>query len=193
MYPHPSSPTADPSDPFGSSSFPRRYIYSDNDSDNADPYGRRDTFTSDSSHHGLNDDRYYDNNGPYDLYGRLRPSFAFCIFTSIFSLQDNKTPIRTLTMARGTPLRSSHWAHHAWACPRPEHHTRTTVLANPRERRTQLGHPSVKFPSPKKKSRIFSLTSHRSLVFNGTPCGIWSVPHGCRPLIHVLTRRLAPV
>ena len=91
MYPHPSSPTVDPSYPFGSSSFPRRYNYSDNDSDNADPYGRRDNFISDSSHHGLNDDRFYDNNGPYDLYdyGRLRPSFVFCFFTP-FSLSRTK-------------------------------------------------------------------------------------------------------
>ena len=66
-------------------------------------------------------------------YGRLRPSFAFYFFTFVFSLQDNKTPIRTLIMARSTALRSSHWAHHAWACPRPEHHTWNSVLANLRE------------------------------------------------------------
>ena len=45
-------------------------MYSDNDSDNVDPYGRRDTIASDSSNNGLNDpDRYYDHNGTYDPYG----------------------------------------------------------------------------------------------------------------------------
>lgn len=70
MHPHSSSPMADMPDPFGSSApYPRRYMYSDNDSDNIEPYERRDTYASDSSHNGLNDDRYYDHSGAYDLYG----------------------------------------------------------------------------------------------------------------------------
>jgi len=71
MYPQSSSPTADHADAFtSSSSVPRRYVYSDGDSDSVDPYGRRDTYASDSSNNGLNDpDRYYDQNGNYDPYG----------------------------------------------------------------------------------------------------------------------------
>jgi hypothetical protein len=71
MYPQSSSPTADHADPFTSAAGgPRRYIYSDNDSDNVDPYSRRDTYASDSSNNGLNDtERYYDHNGNYDPYG----------------------------------------------------------------------------------------------------------------------------
>ncbi|EIW79670.1 glycosyltransferase family 48 protein [Coniophora puteana RWD-64-598 SS2] len=71
QYPHSGSPTADPNDPFGSSSaIPRRY-YNDTDSDNIDTYGRRDTYASDSSANGLNDgERYYDHNGQYDPYAQ---------------------------------------------------------------------------------------------------------------------------
>ena len=70
-YPHSTSPTLEHADPFGpSASVPRRYVYSDNDSDNVDSYGRRDTYASDSSNNGLNDpERYYDHNGIYDPYG----------------------------------------------------------------------------------------------------------------------------
>ncbi|KAG2159276.1 glycosyltransferase family 48 protein [Suillus bovinus] len=72
MYPQSASPTADHADPFTSSAGgPRRYVYSDNDSDNVDPYGRRDTYASDSSNNGLNDaERYYDHNGNYDPYAQ---------------------------------------------------------------------------------------------------------------------------
>ncbi|KAF9238943.1 glycosyltransferase family 48 protein [Melanogaster broomeanus] len=72
MHPQSSSPTADHADPFGSSAaFSRRYVYSDNDSDNVEPYGRRDTYASDSSNNGLNDqERYYDHNGAYDPYAQ---------------------------------------------------------------------------------------------------------------------------
>lgn len=72
MYPQSSSPTADHADPFTSAAGgPRRYIYSDNDSDNVDPYSRRDTYASDSSNNGLNDtERYYDHNGNYDPYAQ---------------------------------------------------------------------------------------------------------------------------
>ncbi|KAG1733326.1 hypothetical protein EDB19DRAFT_1228542, partial [Suillus lakei] len=72
MYPQSSSPTADHADPFTSAAGgPRRYVYNDNDSDNVDPYGRRDTYASDSSNNGLNDtERYYDHNGNYDPYAQ---------------------------------------------------------------------------------------------------------------------------
>lgn len=72
MYPQSSSPTADHADPFTSAAGgPRRYIYSDNDSDNVGPYSRRDTYASDSSNNGLNDtERYYDHNGNYDPYAQ---------------------------------------------------------------------------------------------------------------------------
>ncbi|KAI0072902.1 1,3-beta-glucan synthase [Panus rudis PR-1116 ss-1] len=61
-----SSPSSDPHDPFTNQD-PRYY---DNESEHND-YGRRDTYTSDSSNHGLNeDDRYYDHHvGAYDPYG----------------------------------------------------------------------------------------------------------------------------
>ena len=65
------------------------------------------------------------------MVGSVRPSFF--AFSLRFLSPGQKTPIRTLTMARGTALRSSHWVHHDWACPRLEHHTRNSVLANPRE------------------------------------------------------------
>lgn len=48
------------SDPFAAQ--PRQYY--DNESD----YGRRDTYASDSSNPGMNDNGYYDNNGVYDPY-----------------------------------------------------------------------------------------------------------------------------
>lgn len=62
------SPSLDPHDPFSNShsADPRYY---DNDSENAD-YNRRDTYASDSSNNGLNEDGYYDNGGTYDPYGR---------------------------------------------------------------------------------------------------------------------------
>ena len=68
---HSTTPSIEHADPFGpSAAHPRRYVYSDNDSDNVDPYGRRDTYASDSSNNGLNDtERYYDHNGTYDPYG----------------------------------------------------------------------------------------------------------------------------
>ncbi|KAL4242725.1 1,3-beta-glucan synthase component FKS1, partial [Abortiporus biennis] len=60
-----SSPSSGDHDPFN----PAEPGYYDNDSER-DEYGRRDTYASDSSNHGLNDDeRYYDHNGGYDPYG----------------------------------------------------------------------------------------------------------------------------
>lgn len=66
MYTSP-SPSSDPHDPFSNShgADPRYY---DNESENAD-YNRRDTYASDGSNNGLNDDGYYDHNGAYDPYG----------------------------------------------------------------------------------------------------------------------------
>ncbi|TFK45980.1 1,3-beta-glucan synthase [Heliocybe sulcata] len=65
IYPG-SSPPSDPHDPFASAN--QRYY--DNDSDQADPYRRRDTYASDSSDAALNDDdRYYDQGGNYGHYG----------------------------------------------------------------------------------------------------------------------------
>ncbi|TFK52998.1 1,3-beta-glucan synthase [Heliocybe sulcata] len=65
IYPG-SSPPSDPHDPFASAN--QRYY--DNDSDQADPYRRRDTYASDSSDAALNDDdRYYDQGGNYGRYG----------------------------------------------------------------------------------------------------------------------------
>ncbi|KAF8119311.1 glycosyltransferase family 48 protein [Boletus edulis] len=71
-YPHSTSPTLEHADPFGpSAAHGRRYVYSDNDSDNVDTYGRRETYASDSSNNGLNDtERYYDHNGAYDPYAQ---------------------------------------------------------------------------------------------------------------------------
>ncbi|KAG9313770.1 1,3-beta-glucan synthase subunit FKS1, domain-1-domain-containing protein [Chiua virens] len=70
-YPQ-STPIVEHADPFGpSAAIPRRYVYSDNDSDNVESYGRRDTYASDSSNNGLNDtERYYDHNGTYDPYAQ---------------------------------------------------------------------------------------------------------------------------
>ena len=69
-YPHSTSPSVEHADPFNLSTLPRRYIYSDNDSEHVDSYGPRDTYASDGSNNGLNDsDRYYDHNGTYDPYG----------------------------------------------------------------------------------------------------------------------------
>ncbi|KAK7680380.1 1,3-beta-D-glucan synthase [Cerrena zonata] len=60
------SPSSDPHDPFSNS---QERGYYDNDSEHND-YGRRDTYTSDSSQHGITDeDRYYDHHGAYDPYG----------------------------------------------------------------------------------------------------------------------------
>ncbi|KAH9914111.1 1,3-beta-glucan synthase component-domain-containing protein [Fomitopsis serialis] len=60
-----SSPTSD-QDPFSNAQAADGRYY-DNDSDN---YNRRDTYMSDSSQNGLNDDdRYYDHHGAYDPYG----------------------------------------------------------------------------------------------------------------------------
>lgn len=76
-YPNSTAPIVEHADPFGSS-HPRRYVYSDNDSDHVDSYGPRDTYISDSSNNGLNDsERYYDHNGTYDPYGeRARVGLA---------------------------------------------------------------------------------------------------------------------
>ncbi|KZT28283.1 glycosyltransferase family 48 protein [Neolentinus lepideus HHB14362 ss-1] len=65
IYPG-SSPPSDPHDPFASAN--QRYY--DNDSDQADPYRRRDTYASDSSDAALNDDdRFYEQGGNYGRYG----------------------------------------------------------------------------------------------------------------------------
>ena len=62
-----SSPTSD-QDPFSNAQAADGRYY-DNDSDN---YNRRDTYMSDSSQNGLNDDdRYYDHHGAYDPYGEF--------------------------------------------------------------------------------------------------------------------------
>ena len=61
------SPSSDPHDPFSNS---QERGYYDNESEHND-YGRRDTYTSDGSQHGItDDDRYYDHHGPYDPYAR---------------------------------------------------------------------------------------------------------------------------
>ncbi|THG95112.1 hypothetical protein EW026_g6480 [Hermanssonia centrifuga] len=63
-----SPPSSDPHDPFSNSHAPADPRFYDNDSDNE--YGRnpRDTYGSDSSN--INDDeRYYEQNGAYDMYG----------------------------------------------------------------------------------------------------------------------------
>lgn len=65
-YPSSSPPSTDNQhDPFSNSNGQRRYY--DNESDNVD-YGRRDTYASDSSNPGLNDQNFYDQNGTYDPY-----------------------------------------------------------------------------------------------------------------------------
>lgn len=64
---HSPSPSSDPHDPFSNSHVTDQRYY-DNDSENAD-YNRRDTYASDGSNNGLNDDGYYDNSGAYDPYG----------------------------------------------------------------------------------------------------------------------------
>nr|QCR99115.1 1,3-beta-D-glucan synthase [Grifola frondosa] len=66
-----SSPSSDPHDPFSNvhAQMPEPQRYYDNDSDQIDNYGRRDTYGSDGSNGGNDDDRYYDHNGAYDPYG----------------------------------------------------------------------------------------------------------------------------
>ncbi|KAG6884155.1 1,3-beta-D-glucan synthase [Termitomyces sp. T159_Od127] len=65
-YPSSSPPSTDNQhDPFSNSNSQRRYY--DNESDNVD-YGRRDTYASDSSNPGLNEQNFYDQNGTYDPY-----------------------------------------------------------------------------------------------------------------------------
>ncbi|KAG6849623.1 1,3-beta-D-glucan synthase [Arthromyces matolae] len=66
-YPSSSSPpsTDNQHDPFNNNNGQRRYY--DNESENVD-YGRRDTYASDSSNAGLNEQNFYDQNGTYDPY-----------------------------------------------------------------------------------------------------------------------------
>ncbi|THU88102.1 1,3-beta-glucan synthase [Dendrothele bispora CBS 962.96] len=62
-YPSPSPTTVDPrADPF--SPPPGQHRYYDSESD----YGRRDTYASESSNNGLNEQGYYDHNNGYDAY-----------------------------------------------------------------------------------------------------------------------------
>ncbi|KII91785.1 glycosyltransferase family 48 protein [Plicaturopsis crispa FD-325 SS-3] len=63
-------PMYQPADPFSPQSAAPQHRYYDNESDNVDYPGRRDTFASDSSGHAdPADERYYDQNGAYDPYG----------------------------------------------------------------------------------------------------------------------------
>lgn len=69
-----SSPPSSDHDPFSNSQAADARYY-DNDSDN---YGRRDTYMSDGSNTGLNDDdRYYDHHGAYDPYGERCNCYLF--------------------------------------------------------------------------------------------------------------------
>ena len=61
-----SPPSSDPHDPFSNSHAPAEY--NDNDSEQ-DYRNNRDTYGSDSSNIN-DDDRYYEQSGGYDLYGR---------------------------------------------------------------------------------------------------------------------------
>lgn len=61
-----SPPSSDPHDPFSNAQADPRYY--DNDSEH--DYSRnRDTFGSDSSNNVNEDDRYYEQGAPYDVYG----------------------------------------------------------------------------------------------------------------------------
>ena len=67
-YPSSSPSSSDPHDPFSNSQ--GEHVYYDNESDHVEYRRRdRDTYASDGSNHGYNDDGYYDNNGGYDPYG----------------------------------------------------------------------------------------------------------------------------
>ncbi|THH32853.1 hypothetical protein EUX98_g1321 [Antrodiella citrinella] len=70
IYPSSSPSSSDPHDPFSNSQ--GEHVYYDNESDHND-YRARDTYASDSSNHGYNDDGYYDNGGGYDPYGAGQP------------------------------------------------------------------------------------------------------------------------
>lgn len=61
-----SPPSTDPHDPFSNAQTDPRYY--DNDSEH--DYGRsRDTYGSDSSNNIAEDDRYYEQGAPYEVYG----------------------------------------------------------------------------------------------------------------------------
>lgn len=178
-YPQSNTPSVEHADPFGpSAAVPRRYLYNDNDSDNVDSYGRRDTYASDSSNNGLNDpDRYYDHNGTYDPYGRHAYSRTPSLLVHT-AFQRNKTRTRTSTsMGVGIHRPQSRWDNRAWnRLNRAPPHLRTRMLCHPVSRTsTPLGQQSARYHCPRKKSRTSFLTWPRSLVSNGTQCGTWSV------------------
>ena len=67
MYPSSSPSSSDPHDPFSGSQ--GEHVYYDNESEHEYGRGNRDTYGSDSSNVN-DDDRYYDQSGGYDVYGR---------------------------------------------------------------------------------------------------------------------------
>lgn len=70
-----SSPPSDShmnNDPFSPPPPTQRGAYYDQESDNVDYGGRRDTYASDISNPALNDPAYYDNNPGYDPYRELQ-------------------------------------------------------------------------------------------------------------------------
>lgn len=72
-----SPPSSDPHDPFSNSHAPADpRFYNDNDSEH-DYRNNRDTYGSDSSNIN-DDDRYYDQSGGYDLYGRKSLAHPCC-------------------------------------------------------------------------------------------------------------------
>ena len=72
-----SPPSSDPHDPFSNAQAadPRYY---DNESEHEYGRGNRDTYGSDSSNVN-DDDRYYDQSGGYDVYGREHNPPCCCL------------------------------------------------------------------------------------------------------------------
>ena len=169
-----SSPISD-QDPFSNAQAADGRYY-DNDSDN---YNRRDTYMSDSSQNGLNDDdRYYDHHGAYDPYGEFARSqnLPWAVFSHSRARKvRNPTPIlRRMSTQRSMRPLQNRFPLHGWACRRHRHLRSLTPLLV-QENHTRPGAPNARYLCRRKRLRISSSILPRSSASSATPCGIWCV------------------
>lgn len=151
-YPSSSPSSSDPHDPFSNSQ--GEHVYYDNESDHVEYRRRdRDTYASDSSNHGYNDDGYYDNNGGYDPYGgepipSQRPASHELTSSQLDSLIQTRKSTSTVTSML---LRRNRSGPRAWASQNRQHPRFSTEVLQAHARRIQRGAQSVKFPCRRKR------------------------------------------
>ena len=162
----PSSPSTDAHliDPYAAH---QRRVF-DAESDNAE-YGRRDTYASDSSNAHFMEPSYDERNPNYDYYRKYSQHLCLSPRSLSYHAQLLKTLIQTVMFMANVMLpRPSLWVLRglgAWATLMPQLQLSLTMgdqLAH--ESRTRPGLSNVRFRYQKKRLKIYSLTSLKSLA-----------------------------